>query len=81
MTDAAGVRIGSSVAALTSAYGELGLHSRSSSVNGVPTASGETLFYLPPQQPEYAMAFDVEQGVVVGIRAGARERVTAAGQC
>jgi len=80
LTDAAGVGIGSSVADLTRAFGEVDLHSRVSSINGVPNGL-QTLVYLPPAQPAYAMAFEVQQGVVVAIRAGARDRVTGTGPC
>jgi hypothetical protein len=77
----AGVGIGSSVADLTRAYGNLELHGRISSVNGVPASDGQLLFYLPAAQPAYAISFEVERGVVVAMRGGSRERVVAGGQC
>lgn len=80
VTDA-GVGIGSSVADLTRAYGALELHSRISSINGVPASDGQLLFYLPAAQPAYAISFEVERGVVVAMRGGSRERVVAGGQC
>lgn len=83
VTDA-GVGIGSSIADLTRAYGNLEIHARASSVNGVPAASdGQIFFYLPtePRLSTYAISFEVERGVVVAMRGGTRERVLALGGC
>lgn len=79
MTDSV-IRIGSSLADLTRTYGEVDLHGRMSSINGQPSSSGQ-MVYLPSSQPAYAIAFELQQGIVVAIRAGSRDRVTAAEPC
>jgi len=76
----AGIGIGSSVPELTRAYP--GIHARVSSVNGIPSER-QTFGYLPtePRLAAYAIAFEVERGTVVAMRAGVRERVVAGGRC
>jgi len=79
----AGVGVGSSIEDLGRAYGPLNIHGRVLSINGVPALPGGRFIYLPddPALSAYAMAFEVEGGVVRSIRSGLRDRVMTAQAC
>ena len=79
----AGVGIGSTVEDLGRAYGALNIHARVASVNGLPTTSASRYIYQPtdPALSAYAIAFDVEGGIVRSLRSGLRSRVLADQAC
>lgn len=79
----AGVGIGSTVEDLGRAYGALNIHARVASVNGLPTTPASRYIYLPtdPALSAYAIAFDVEGGIVRSLRSGLRARVLADQVC
>lgn len=79
----AGVGIGSTVEDLGRAYGTLNIHARVASVNGSPTTPASRYIYQPadPALSAYAIAFDVEGGIVRSLRSGLRTRVLADQTC